>query len=52
MTPEERLDRLEAIARAHGLHEPQCPVYVAEAHNARGLTYMAKPPCGCWLAGT
>lgn len=45
---EARVARLEAILRAHRMHEEDCPVGRVQEHIAGG-TYMLPQGCECWL---
>lgn len=45
-----RLDRLEAIARAHGLHEPTCEYFRSVAATWGIQAKLDHPSCDCWLA--
>lgn len=44
-----RLARVEAILRAHGLHEPSCPEFIRQQRQRETGTYLVPRPCVCWL---
>lgn len=49
----ERIDRLEAVVRAFGLHEPDCPLFI-EIRDEVGHSgkYYPTKTCTCWLSKT
>lgn len=51
LTNEGRLDRFESIMRDHAMHEPDCPVRMAETHSGKTPPKKA-PVCDCWLSGS
>lgn len=44
------LDRIRAILRDYGMHEPECPARQVEKAQAGTGVYLTPAACTCWLA--
>lgn len=48
----EAVRKVEARQRAHGMHDPNCPVFLADRAQQRNpdVCYTRNEVCTCWLS--